>query len=133
MAERFERLAATRIIADPGALDTLEAPRGGYLLRLAPDDLLVLPSTSRVDVADPHAIVEPEAGFSGAWFDRSELPLLQAVCEWEFPERRPTFSQGHMAGIPAKLMFTADRVLVLVPAVVAHHLEARLGVGQGIP
>ena len=64
-ADRFERLAATRIVADPAALDGFAARSdGGYVMRLAPDDLLVLPAVSRVDVADPHAIVEPEGGFS---------------------------------------------------------------------
>ncbi len=125
--ERFERIGATRIVADPGALDGIEAPDGGHLLRLAPDDLLVLPPPDRVDVADPYALVEPEAGFSAAWFDRSELPRLQALSAWEFPRRRPAPAQGHLAGIPVKMLFDVGGVLVLVPATLAHHLEERLG------
>jgi hypothetical protein len=124
--ERFERIEATRIVADPGALDEIEAPAGGRLFRLAPDDLLVLPPPDRVDVADPYAIVEPEAGFSAAWFDRSELPRLQALSAWEFPRRRPALAQGHLAGIPVKMLFDVGGVLVLSPAVLAHHLEERL-------
>ena len=129
--ERFERLEATRIVAAPGALDEIESPDGGRLVRLAPDDLLALPPLARVDVADPHAIVEPEAGFSAAWFDRSELPRLQALSAWEFPLRRPAFAQGHLAGIPVKALFGESGVLVLVPAVLAHHLEERLGLEDG--
>ena len=83
--ERFERLEATRIVADPGALDGIESPDGGRLMRLAPDDLLVLPALARVDVADRYAIIEPETGFSAAWFGRSQLARLQAVSAWEFP------------------------------------------------
>lgn len=125
--DRFERLVATRIVADPGALDGIEAPDGGHLVRLAPDDLLVFPPPEQVDVADPYAIIEPEAGFSAAWFDRSELPRLQALSAWEFPLRRPALAQGHLAGIPVKMLFCVGGVLVLVPAVLAHHLEERLG------
>ena len=128
--ERFERLEATRIVADRGALDGVESPDGGHLVRLAPDDLLVLPPPARVDVTDPYAIIEPETGFSAAWFDRSELPRLQSVSAWEFPRRRPAFAQGHLAGIPVKMLFDAGGVRVLVPAVLAHHLEERLGRGD---
>ncbi|MYB45033.1 MAG: hypothetical protein F4X74_08870 [Acidimicrobiia bacterium] len=128
--ERFERLEATRIVAAPGALDEIDSPDGGRLLRLAPDDLLVLPPPERVEVADPYAIIEPEAGFSAAWFDRSELARLQAVSGWEFPVRCPEFAQGHLAGVPVKMLFDEGGVLVLVPAVLAHHLEERLGLGE---
>lgn len=125
--ERFERIKATRIVADPGALDGIEAPDGGHLFRLAPDDLLVLPPPDQVDVADRYAIIEPETGFSAAWFDGSELPRLQALSVWEFPWRRPALAQGHLAGIPVKTLFYVGGVLVLVPAALAHHLEERLG------
>ena len=130
-AEHFERLEATRIVAVPRALDEVECPDGGHLVRLAPDDLLVIPPLERVDVADPHAMVEPETGFSAAWFDRSELARLQAVSTWEFPRRRPAFAQGHLAGIPVKMLFDGGGVRVLVPTVLAHHLEERLGRGDG--
>ena len=128
--ERFRRLEATRIVAVPEALDEIESPDGGHLLRLAPDDLLVLPPPERVDVADPFAIIEPEAGFSAARFDGSELARLQAVSAWEFPRRPPAFEQGHLAGIPVKMLFDERGVLILVPAVLAHHLEERLGLGE---
>lgn len=128
--DHLERLEATRIVAAPGALDEVESPDGGHLVRLAPDDLLVIPPLERVDVADPYAIIEPETGFSAAWFDRSELARLQAVSTWEFPRRRPDFAQGHLAGIPVKMLFEEDGILVLVPAVLTHHLEERLGMGE---
>ena len=128
--DRFEQLEATRIVGVPEALDEIDSPDGGRLLRLAPDDLLVLPPPERVEVADPYAIIEPEAGFSAAWFDRSELACLQAVSAWEFPLRCPEFAQGHLAGVPVKMLFYEGGVLVLVPAVLAHHLEERLGLGE---
>ena len=128
--DRFERLEATRIVADPGALDEVGSPDRGHLVRLAPDDLLVIPPLERVDVADPYAIIEPEAGFSAAWFDGSELPRLQAVSAWEFPRHRPAFAQGHLAGIPVKMLFDGGGARVLVPTVLARELEERLGLGE---
>ncbi|MDE0376140.1 MAG: hypothetical protein OXK16_09280 [bacterium] len=128
--DRFQRLDATRIAAAPRALDEVESPDGGYLVRLAPDDLLVIPPLERVDVADPYAIIEPESGFSAAWFAGSELPRLQGVSAWEFPRHDPAFAQGHLAGIPVKMLFERGGVRVLVPAVLAHHLEERLGLGE---
>lgn len=124
--ERFERLDGTRIVADPASLDRMEAHEAGHLIRLAPDDLLVLPAPDRVEVDDPHAIVEPECGFSGAWFGVSELVVLQSLSEWGFPEERPALAQGHLAGVPVKMLFAISGVLVLVPTVIAHHLEERL-------
>ena len=124
--ERFERLEAIRIVADSGALDRVEGPEAGHLMRLAPDDLLVLPPLDRVVVDDPHAIVEPECGFSGAWFGASELMALQSLSEWRFPEERPAVAQGHLAGLPVKMLFASPGALVLVPTVIAHHLEERV-------
>ena len=126
MVDRLQRLEATRIVADPSSLDRIVPPEAGYLIRLAPDDLLVVPAPGRVEVGDPHAIVEPESGFSGAWFAASELALLQSVCEWKFPEERPTVCQGHLAGLPVKMLFSGSGALVLVPTVLEHHLYERL-------
>lgn len=128
-ADRFERLEGTRIVADPAALDRVEAPDAGYLVRLAPDDLLVVPALDRVEVSDPHAIVDPESGFSGAWFGASELAGLQSVCEWEFPGERPALAQGHVAGVAVKMLFSVSGALVLVPTVTVHHLLERLNMG----
>ena len=80
VVERFGRLVATRVVADPAALDRFVAPGGGYSMRLAPDDLLLVPAISTVDVADRHAIVEPEGGFSGAWLEESRIPAVCRRC-----------------------------------------------------
>lgn len=125
-ADRFELLEATRIVADPSALDRIEAPDAGYLIRLAPDDLLVLPALDGVEVDDPHAIVEPECGFAGARFGNSDLASLQSACEWEFPDERPALAQGHLAGVPVKMLFSTSGVLILIPTGMAHTFQERL-------
>lgn len=99
-------------------------------MRLAPDDLLLVTAVSMVDVADRHAIIEPEGGFSGAWLEESQIPAVQAVCGWEFPRGRPAFAQGLVAGVPAKLLFAGDRTLVLVPTVVVSHFVERVFGGE---
>ena len=129
VGDRFARLAATRIVGEPHALDGYTAPDGMHMMRLAPDDLLVIPALSEIELADPHAVVEPEAGFSGAWFEGSELARLQGVCSWEFPRRRPAFAQGQVAGLPAKLLFDTDRVLVVIPSSVVHSFVERIHTG----
>ena len=131
--DRFRRLVAMRIVADPASLDRIEAPEAGYLMRLAPDDLLVVPAPDRVEVADPYAIVEPEHGFSGAWFEVSELAMLQSVCEWEFPSERPALAQGHVAGVAVKMLFSGSGVMVVVPTVTLHHFRERLNLHGGRP
>ena len=125
-ADRFERVEGTRIVADPAALDRIGAPEAGHLVRLAPDDLLVLPAPDRIEVSDPHAIVEPESGFSAGWFGASELAGLQSVCEWEFPAERPAQAQGHVAGVAVTMLFSGAGALVIVPTVTVHHLHERL-------
>ena len=57
-----------------------------------------------VDVDDPDAIVEPEAGFVGALLDRVELESLAAHVDWPLPGDAGALAQGKIAGVPAKLL-----------------------------
>jgi len=139
----LNRLAATRIVAAPAALDTVAWPPGLIVLRLAADEVLLLPSgggrlRDAADVrawapalppklSDAYAIVVPEGGFSGQWIPAPEaLALLARHCEWELPRARPAFAQGAVAGIPAKLWLEPDRVLFVVPAPFAADFQERI-------
>ena len=67
----LEPLHGLRVVADPAALDAARwAGTDVTVLRFAPDDALAIGATA-VDLADPHAIVEPEAGFVGGVARRS--------------------------------------------------------------
>jgi hypothetical protein len=96
----LEPLRGLRVVADPVALDIARwVGTEVIVLRFAPDDALAIGATG-VDLADPHAIVEPDAGFAGAW-----LPLDEVArhIEWPLPPERPALAQGAVAGVPAKV------------------------------
>jgi hypothetical protein len=99
------------------------------LLRFAPDDLFVfghVPPEPPVD--DPHAIVEEETGFNGAWFTMKDFDKhIRPHIDWELPSEPRSFTQGLVASVPAKLWLTTDRVLLMTNAAYAHELEGRIG------
>ncbi len=127
----LETLPGLRVVATPEALDTAPWGEETIVLRFAPDDAFVM-GTSEIaladDLADQHAIVEPETGFVGAWLTSDELAerVLPHV-EWPLPAARPALAQGVVAGVPAKLWLEDDRALLLCAAAYAHELTERLG------
>ena len=134
----LEPLVCTRVVATIAALDAAQWPTGSIALRVAPDEALILISDSVADraetadrslvaVADPHAIVERDSGWCGAWVPSDQaLGLVERACTWEPPRARPAFAQGAFADLPVKIWFEPDRVLFIVAAPFAADLEARL-------
>jgi hypothetical protein len=120
-----ERLPALRIVGAPEALDQVSAPDGQPVLRVAPDELLVIGAAS-VEVTGEQLVVD-EAGFVGWWLTPDEVreQVLPRI-EWALPTARPALAQGLVAGVPAKLWLTEDRALLLCAAAYAHELEERL-------
>jgi hypothetical protein len=91
------------------------------VLRLAPDEALVLGATPPV-IADPYAINEPDGSWAAVELDPDAAgDFFAAGCEWEVPPRG--WGQGLVAGVPAKVWVEPDRVVVIVPAPLAHELE----------
>ena len=122
----LERIHATRVVAAPAALEAVRWPAGTLVLRTAPDEALVIPNCAP-EVADSHAIVESEQGFSGVWISAEEArSLLERHCEWEAPAERPVFVQGAIAAIPAKVWLEKERALLLVPVTYAAEFEERI-------
>lgn len=138
-------LPALRAVADPVMLDgalawslgARLAELGARVLRLAPDDLLVLAAAAapgpvlsalheEIVGRDPHAIVELEAGFAGAWFAADRVRCWVAGhADWLLPEG-DGWAQGQVAGLPVKILVEGDRALVAVPTPLAHELAERL-------
>lgn len=124
----------TRVVAAPAALDAL-ATRFARALRFAPDEIF-LPATRPDEVTldpfegidgDPHAIVEPDSGWSAAccsWevFDHSVAPLI----DWPIPTTRPALGQGFVAAVPCKVVFDTEGVVIVTQSAHAHDLEDRL-------
>lgn len=122
----LDRIPATRVAALPAALDVLAIPDDRLTVRLAADDLLIIPPLPDVEVGDEHAIIDGEAGFSGAWLTEEEAASLQAHAEWRFPRERPALAQGLIADVPTKLVFTGERVLLLTATIVSSYLAERI-------
>jgi len=120
-----ERLPTLRVVGSPEALDEVSAPDGQPVLRVAPDELLVIGAAS-VEVTGEHLVVD-EAGFVGWWLTPEEVrdQVLPRV-DWPLPIARPALAQGLVAGVPAKLWLTEDRTLLVCAAAYAHELEERL-------
>ena len=122
----FERVLTTRIVATPVALDAALRPAGHVALRTAADEVLITPPLANPQVADEHAIVLADGSWFGGWIAPAlALAVLERECEWEVPHARPAFAQGMVAGLPVKLWFESERVLVLVAAPFAHDLAER--------
>jgi hypothetical protein len=121
----LEPLRGLRVVADPAALDAASWQGDRVtVLRFAPDDAFAL-GADGVDVDDPDAIVESEAGFVGAWLPVS---ALLAHIEWSLPIERPALAQGSVANVPAKLWLPAEDgdALLLTAAALADDLMSRL-------
>lgn len=126
----LKRIAATRIVATPEALDAADIPQSSLALRFAPDELFVTPplhDESVILAHDPHAILISEGGFAGTWLPAAAAAeFLAHNCEWEVPNGRPAFAQGAVAGIPTKLWLEDDQVLFIVPAPYAADFAERM-------
>ena len=114
-----------RVVADPVALDAARWHGDDVtVLRFAPDDAFAL-GAEGVEVDDPDAIVESEAGFVGTWVPVSSL---LAHIEWPLPAERPALAQGSVANVPAKLWLPAEDgdAFLLTAAAYADDLTSRL-------
>lgn len=131
----FQVLKARRVVAEPAALDALQADhRPGPWLRLAADEMLIIdpPGGPAVAVdgpvtADPHAIDVADAGWTGAWLDEEPLlNFLSWATTWPVGHQRPQLLQGMAAAVPVKVWLAArGPALLLVPTPVAHELAER--------
>jgi hypothetical protein len=121
----FEPLTGLRVVAEPAALDAVSWGENIAVLRLAPDDAFAIEATG-VTVDDEHAIIEAEAGFSGAWV---RLDTVRRHAEWALPTDRPALAQGFVATVPARVWLPddGDRVLLITATAYADELAGRLG------
>ena len=102
----LEQLATVRIVATPEAIDGAVLPAATIPMRSAPDELLVIGADDpqAIPVDDPHAIVTPDTGWLGTWVAAADAhDFLRHECAWPVPTDRPTFAQGMIAGLPARV------------------------------
>ena len=119
-----ELLHGLRVVAKPAAIDAVELPDGATMLRIAPDDAIVA-GAATLTLGDPFAIVEPEHAFVHWRLTAEEFDDVTHHIEWTLPAAGQ-LGQGLIAGVPAKILVTSDRVLLIVSAGLAHELLERL-------
>ena len=118
-------LSAWRVVADPSALDAATWPSGATVLRIAPDDALVLSETVP-SLNEEHAIVCSDRGWSGTWLTRGEFERVVAPhVEWVVDPGR--LNQGLLTAVPVKILFDGDLVLLVCATPYVHELIERLG------
>jgi hypothetical protein len=119
----LERVRGLRVVADRSAVDGARWTGDAVtVLRFAPDEAFAIGATA-VDIDDPDAIFEDEAGFDAGAVD---LDVVAAHIEWALPSERPALAQGSIAGVPAKLWLTDEGATLVVQAAYAADLLARL-------
>lgn len=121
----LEPVPGVRVVAAADAID--RARWSGDMvdvIRIAPDEALGLGATG-VQVDDPDAIVEDDAGFAVALLG-PEFAMLAAHTDWRIPEKPGSLVQGKIAGVPAKLL-VGNPTLLVVQAAYADELRSRLG------
>ena len=122
----FEHLRAVRVVAGAAALDAAEwGNESAVVLRTAPDEALAI-GTTHVEIADPDAIVESEAGFVVAILSTYDLDGLAAHTDWPIPEEPGRLAQGKIAGVPARIL-VGEPSLLVTNAAYADELTRRLG------
>jgi hypothetical protein len=124
-------------VASPEAIDRATWEDAGpgpdefepLLLRFAPDEAFAVGATG-VQVADPDAIAEPETGYLALMLPVDEfVDFVLPRIEWPAPITRPAFTQGSIAGVPAKLYIdTTGAATVFVLAAYLDDLLKRLQV-----
>lgn len=125
--------------ASPLALQSMPAMPRVHVCRVAPDELLLVapPSlgdevlrraTAHLTSAEPETLVLDQSDGWAVFSLRGDdvMEPLRKLAVFPFPEARPAFVQGAVAGGPAKLLLLPGVVHLLVPFPLRDHLERRL-------
>ncbi len=132
---RFAHVDARRIVAKPAAMDAVTWPTGTIALRIADDDVLLIgagttdiTAITDITVADEHAIISDDAGWSGIWLTSAQVESIALRhIHWPLPPQRPVLAQGLIAAIPSKLWLGPDGdALLLVATVSVDEMQERL-------
>jgi hypothetical protein len=117
------------VLAPAEVCDRLEPVAGAVTLRVAPREvLLVGPADVRTLSAAIGAeglVADVSDGWVGLVLEGADAPdAFARVSELELPERG--WIQGEVARAASKVLVEPGRIEVLVPAMLAEHVEARI-------
>ncbi|MFN8573893.1 MAG: hypothetical protein U0132_17680 [Gemmatimonadaceae bacterium] len=133
------RASVITCLASPSTLDTLAAPSGTFACRVAPDELWLVTAPSRGDaarrqaiehltVAEPSGLVLDQSdGWSMFTLRGTDAPsLLAQLSVLPLPNGGTGFTQGAVAGGPAKILLSQGTLHVIVPSTLRDYVGGRL-------
>lgn len=114
------------VLAPSDECDRVEAPEGAVLLRVAPREVLILGANRSGLPTPPDALVDE---VSDAWvslvLEGADAPEVFArLSELRLPSQG--WIQGEVAHAAAKVLVEPDRITMLVPSMLAAHVEDRI-------
>ena len=126
---RIELPSVVAVLASAGVCDRLAPTPDAVLLRIAPREVMLV---GPVDVSAVTALVgesglvaDVSDGWVGLVLEGNDAPeVLARISELELPDRG--WIQGEVARAAAKVLVEPGRIAVLVPAMLAAHVEERI-------
>ena len=121
-----EIINGRRVVATSAAIDSGRFPPNAHVLRIAPDDVLVIGDGS-IELADDDAIIEADAGWCALRVGEEQATeIIARHAAWNPPAHRPVMVQGMIAGLAAKVYLDGDNSLIIVATPFGAELEERL-------
>jgi hypothetical protein len=126
---RVEHPSVVVVLASREACDAFEAPDGVTPMRIAPRELMLVDAPGVAEAGVPSGSVPWVEDVSDAWVALvlegvDAAAAFARLSELELPA--DGWIQGEVAKAPAKVLVAGDRVTVLVPAMLAIHVEDRI-------
>ena len=123
------------VLAAPEACDHVAGLPGAG--RVAPAETLIVGEVSRTAVERAVRLVDPDAvvadvsdGWAGIVLDgEGAREVFARLSELELPSEG--FTQGEVARVGVRIFIEGDRIDLLVPAMVADHVRARIETDAG--
>ncbi len=132
------RAAIVRCFGEAGALDAFPS-LGATPGRVAADELwlvgaraageeLTRRATAYLAGADPDGLVVEHGEAWSIWSvaGLETMNALARLADFPLPQGRPGFAQGAVAQVPAKILLLGDRLYVIVPVQLGHHIPERV-------
>ena len=126
---RRELPSVVVVLAPAEACERLEPPPGAVTLRVAPREVLLVGPVDvgalSAAVGEGGLVADVSDGWVGLVLGGTDAPdAFARVSELELPERG--WIQGEVAHAASKVLVEPGRIEVLVPAMLAEHVESRI-------
>ncbi len=126
---RRELPSVVALLAPAEVCDRLVPPAGAVALRVAPREVLLVGTVDvgalSAAIGEDGLVADVSDGWVGLVLDGADAPdAFAQVSELELLERG--WIQGEVARAASKVLAEPGRIEVLVPAMLAEHVEARI-------